>query len=65
MGLAKLPPLLQLETLWLHHTLITDAGLMHLASLRSLTQLEVADTAVTSTEIAKLEQRLPHLRVLH
>jgi hypothetical protein len=54
----------RLETLWLHDTNISDAGLAHLHSLKSLQQLELMKTRVTAAGVAELQRHLPDLRVL-
>jgi hypothetical protein len=60
----SLRPLDQLETVWLHHTNVSDAGLVHLEGLRSLQQVELMETLVTDAGVARLQQRLPHARIL-
>jgi hypothetical protein len=54
----------QLETLWLHKTAISDAGLVHLDGLQSLHQLELMQTQVSDLGVAELRRHLPDLRVL-
>jgi hypothetical protein len=61
---AKLQHFSQLESLWLHHTQITDVGLASLLDLPNLQQLEVMETGVTTAGVSALEERLPRARVL-
>jgi hypothetical protein len=53
-----------LETLWLHETDITDAGLASLYGMQGLQQLELMRTAVTDAGVADLQSHLPNLRIL-
>ena len=57
--LAKLP---KLRELWLGDTEVSDAGLAHLRSLKTLTVLEVSQTKVTAEGLRRLKQLLPRLK---
>jgi hypothetical protein len=63
-GLAKLPALMKLNTLWLDRNVrITDAGLVHLAKCKSLTFVSLAGTKVTKAGVEKLSLALPKCRI--
>jgi len=60
--LAAMPNLVSLE---LEGSLITDAGLDEVATLRHLESLDVEYTKVTDEGVARLRARLPALQVTH
>jgi hypothetical protein len=63
-GKNKLQHVARLDTLWLHHTLITDEGLACLHDSPKLRQLELMATHVTDMSVAALHNRLPQMQVL-
>jgi hypothetical protein len=54
-----------LHELHLNETLITDAGLEHLQSSRSLKKVEMRLTTVTEEGVAALKKALPELEVVY
>ncbi len=62
-GSAHFADLVQLRSLTIEDSAITDAGLMHLKSLTNLEQLNVKGTKVTQAGISDLRRALPKLDV--
>lgn len=62
--LKYLSALPKLQTLYLHHDPITDAGVANLRSLRYLTTLDLFDTRVTDEGLKHLSEWMPHLERL-
>ena len=54
----------RLQTLYLHHAPITDAGVMNLKGLSSLTKLDLFDTKVTDAGLEHLAEWMPSLESL-
>ena len=54
----------KLQTLYLHHDPITDAGVANLQGLRNLTALDLFDTRVTDEGLKHLSEWMPHLEWL-
>ena len=54
----------KLQTLYLHHDPITDAGVANLQRLRNLTTLDLFDTRVTDDGLKHLSEWMPHLEWL-
>ena len=63
-GLAKLAPLLRLETLNLDSTHVTDAGVMLLTGFPKLRQLDIYHSLLTAGGLAALRAAVPELRVI-
>lgn len=62
--LERLTRLPRLESLMLTLTFVSDAGLEHLAPIKSLTELQLKGTKVTQEGVAKLKRLLPHCRIV-
>ena len=62
--LKSLSAFTKLQTLYLHHDPITDAGVANLRSLRNLTTLDLFDTRVTDNGLKHLSEWMPHLERL-
>ena len=63
-GLAHLSDLPSLRHLWLDRTQVTDAGLYDLGGLVNLSSLSLKSTLVTDSGVARLQRKLPALKVL-
>jgi hypothetical protein len=63
-GLQDLRGLNQLQSLWLCGTQVSDDGLENLKGLNSLQDLYLAKTKVTDAGIKRLQQALPHCKIL-
>ena len=63
-GLHKISGLRHLVSLNLYGTNITDAGLNSLNSCRNLRKLYLAGTQVTDAGVARLQRKLPELRIV-
>ena len=61
--MAQLQPLSQLRILSLAGTQVTDAGLQHLAALRSLRQVFLYPSKVTDAGVEQLKAVLPGVQV--
>ena len=55
--------LINLRALYLNNTQVTDAGLKHLAAVRSLRQIFLYPTKVTDAGVAELKAALPGVQV--
>lgn len=62
--LASFKDLTNLRSLRLAVTSISDQGLTHLANVRGLVSLDLTRARVTDQGVAKLQQRLPNLRIV-
>ncbi len=63
-GLARLSSLPELRTLNLFGTAVTDKGLQHLAKIKTLERVTLWETKVTDEGVARLQEALPHVRVV-
>ena len=54
----------QLISLRLDDTKITDAGLVYLQGLSQLQELHIANTKVTEQGVKKLQQALPNCKIV-
>lgn len=63
--LRHLKPLIQLRSLCLNKTFVTDKGLAHIMPLRNLEFLDLSFTTVTYTALEPLVRGLPKLRWLY
>ena len=63
LDLEHLTRLVDLETLYLDETQITDVGLKHLTNLKRLESLHVGVTNVTDEGVKEFQQALPKCRI--
>jgi len=55
--------MVDLKTLDISNTPITDAGLPHLKDLTNLTYLNLIETQITDSGVAELQKALPNCKI--
>ena len=61
--MEHLKGLTSLQELYVHHTQVTDAGLVHLRGLTSLQELYVYHTQVSDEGVTELKEALPNCKI--